>query len=380
MAKIARIPITNVYKDGDYTGLILVGPKRRPMNVILDTGSSLLAVDGRKYTPDVAGGDQVTSLAQTATYGDGSTWAGAMLKSSVTVGQAGAQVTVAAANVAVASAESSGVFGSADGILGLAYAPLDDAYQMPGPTWPGPHTAQQITATGKKVPVAPYLTQLAAEGPVSDRISFYTRRSFIHEGSGGAGDPLNQGWMIVGGGEESTDLYAGAFHTVKIMADDWYNTNLKAIRVGDTAAIAVGARGPQGMPSNSIVDSGTNTLSFGPKLLAELVSRFSPSQQAQLTPGIVENRPVPVADLRLPEWPALSFVLEGDAGDVTLAVAPGDYWQVNAPKAGLATAAIAKGTDGFTILGLPLMNGYFTIFDGEADKGRGAIKFATSKR
>jgi len=26
------------------------------------------------------------------------------------------------------------------------------------------------------------------------------------------------------------------------------------------------------------------------------------------------------------------------------------------------------------------MNGYFTIFDGEADGGRGAIKFAASKR
>jgi hypothetical protein len=32
------------------------------------------------------------------------------------------------------------------------------------------------------------------------------------------------------------------------------------------------------------------------------------------------------------------------------------------------------------ILGLPLMNGYFTIFDGEADGGRGVIRFATSKR
>ena len=35
---------------------------------------------------------------------------------------------------------------------------------------------------------------------------------------------------------------------------------------------------------------------------------------------------------------------------------------------------------GLTILGLPLMNGYYTIFDGEADHGRGVIRFAPSRR
>jgi hypothetical protein len=51
MAKSARIPITNVYMDGDYTGTICVGPERKSLNVILDTGSSALAIDARKYTP-----------------------------------------------------------------------------------------------------------------------------------------------------------------------------------------------------------------------------------------------------------------------------------------------------------------------------------------
>jgi hypothetical protein len=40
-------------------------------------------------------------------------------------------------------------------------------------------------------------------------------------------------------------------------------------------------------------------------------------------------------------------------------------------------AAITQGQAGLAILGLPLMNGYFTIFDGEADGGRGVIRFAT---
>jgi len=43
MANIARVPITNVYAGGDYTGLIQVGAKAQPMNVLLDTGSSALA-------------------------------------------------------------------------------------------------------------------------------------------------------------------------------------------------------------------------------------------------------------------------------------------------------------------------------------------------
>jgi len=57
MATVVRIPITNVYAGGDYTGVILVGPAKKPMNVLLDTGSSALALDGTKYTPDFANGD-----------------------------------------------------------------------------------------------------------------------------------------------------------------------------------------------------------------------------------------------------------------------------------------------------------------------------------
>jgi len=39
-----RIPITNVYGGGDYTATLLVGSQKKPANVILDTGSSTLAV------------------------------------------------------------------------------------------------------------------------------------------------------------------------------------------------------------------------------------------------------------------------------------------------------------------------------------------------
>jgi Eukaryotic aspartyl protease len=379
MPKVVRIPITNVYLDGAYTGQILVGPDAQKMNVMLDTGSSALALDGRKYRPNIAGGDQTTDIAQSSSYGNGGSWTGAVIRTTVAVGNGALAVSAPAVNAAIADAESANMFQGADGILGLAYAAIDDAYQMPGDTWSNQYPATRVTQ-GTATTIPPFLTQIAGLGIVSDKIAFYTRRSFIHQGGGGAADPLNQGWMILGGGEESTDLYTGAFQAAKVLADEWYNTNLKSITVGDTAPIAVRARGLMGMPSNSIVDSGTNSLNFGPTLLRTLLSRFSPSQQALLTQSISDGKPVDMGTLNLASWPTLTFVLQGDTNDVSLRVLPGDYWQVNAPASGSATAAITLGEDGLVILGLPLMNGYFTIFDGEADGGKGVIMFATSKR
>jgi len=377
MANSARIPITNVYMGGDYTGRILVGPQELPMNVILDTGSSALALNGGKYMPQLAKGDQSTSLAQTDAYGDGSTWTGAVIKTTVTVGTGNSAVTLKNANAAVAYSASANMFRSADGILGLAYAPLDDAFGMPQNTWTKKYSATQVR-TGKQSPLMPYMTQLEQEGVSSDKISFLTRRSFIHAGGGGEADPLNQGWMIVGGGEEDTDLYTGSFQTVKVLSDSWYCTNLREIIVGQTSPIAARLQGPRGMPSNSIIDSGTNSINLGGQLLQGLVSKFTAPQQ-QLLMKSMKGGAVSVNDLNLASWPTLTFVLEGDTGDVTLQVPPSNYWQVNTGKVGAAAAAITQGQDGLAILGLPLMNGYFTIFDGEADGGRGVVKFATRK-
>jgi hypothetical protein len=372
MANIARIPITNVYMDGDYTGRILVGPAQQPMNVILDTGSSALALDGHKYQP--AAGDEHTKLAQTDSYGDGSSWTGAVMNTSVVVGAGSSQVTLPNANVAVAYDASSNMFRKADGILGLAYAALDDAFQMPQDTWAQKYTATQVSQ-GTRTQIPPYLTQLAGAGVVSDIVSFYTKRSFIH--AGGANDPLNQGWMIVGGGVEATDLYTGPFQVVKVLADEWYNTNLKAVIVGNTAPIQVRPRGPRGMPSNSIVDSGTNSLNLPQSLLKAIFSKFGASQQQLLNTSVFAQHIVPTSSLQLAEWPDITFVLQGDSGDVALLVAARDYWQVDVGKAGAAMAAFTQGDPALSILGLPLMNGYFTIFDGEADGGRGVIRFAT---
>lgn len=376
MAKIARIPITNVFMGGDYTGRILIGPDQQPMNVILDTGSSALALDGKKYQPQLTGGDRSTHLAQTDSYGDGSNWTGAVINTQITIGDGASTVVLPDGNASIAYTASANMFGATDGILGLAYAPLDDAFTMPDDTWSHQYTETEVR-TGQQGVIKPYLTQLADEGVTSDKISFLTHRSFVHVGNGNENDPLNQGQMIVGGGEECTDLYTGTFQTVKVLSDDWYSTNLKSIIVGSTDPIAARLHGPKGMPSNSIVDSGTNSLNLSPQLLKAVLSKFTAAQHALLTKSILRQELVSAPDLNLSQWPTLTFVLEGDTGDVSLQVSPSDYWQVDTQNVGAAMAAITKGGVGLAILGLPLMNGYFTIFDGEADGGRGAIKFAT---
>lgn len=373
MAQIARIPITNIYMGGDYTGRILVGPNKQPMNVILDTGSSALALDGKKYK-FTAGGDKTTELAQTDSYGDGSSWTGAVIETELTIGSGNAAINLQGGNVAIAYTSSGDMWGQTDGILGLAYAPLDDAFTMPKDTWANQYTDVEVR-TGKQTTIQPYLTQLAGQSVTSDIVSFLTRRSFVHMGGGGENDPLNQGWMIVGGGQEATDLYTGTFQTVKVVSDAWYCTNLKSVIVGKSAPIAARINGPKGMPSNSIVDSGTNSLNLSPQLLNAILSKFPPAQKALLAKSI-GGALIPMSKLKLSEWPTITFVLEGSTSDVSLDVTPSDYWQVNTEKVGSAMAAITKGDPGLAILGLPLMNGYFTIFDGEADGGRGVIQFA----
>jgi hypothetical protein len=93
--------------------------------------------------------------------------------------------------------------------------------------------------------------------------------------------------------------------------------------------------------------------------------------------SILNDKLVSAAALKLASWPPLTFILQGQTADVSLKVAPSDCWQVNTEKVGTAMLATTQGDPGLAILGLPLMNGYFTIFDGEADNGRGVIKFAT---
>ncbi len=375
-----RMPITNVYMDGDYTGILYLGSQKRPANVILDTGSSTLAIDGTIYDPTKDTSAQITNIAQEVGYGDGSNWIGGVVKTDVVVGAGKQSPKLAQVSVAVAYHESRNMFGKSQGIMGLAYTKLNNAFELPGPTIPPKYTFNQIQS-GTVTYVEPYFTQLESAGMVANKFAFYTLRSMINMASAApASDPLNNGFLILGGGEESTDLYTGAFQLAHIVDDLYYNTNLKAIIVGDSSPIEISApTKASGNVSNSIVDSGTNSLSLDQGLFEQIIKKLSPSDDTTLADAMRAGY-VPMSKLNLADWPTLTFVLEGALGtDVKLEVAPANYWQSNAPKAGYATAVLFGDNGqggGPSILGLPLMNGYFTIFDRSVDRGLGAIGFA----
>jgi hypothetical protein len=380
-ATVVRIPITNVYMGGDYTGSISVGSERKTANVILDTGSSTLALDGKFYDPEQDPDAAKTRIAQEVVYGSGQ-WIGAVVLTDIGVGSDSGQTVLKKVNTAVAYLESQDMFGESNGILGLAYTKLNNAFTMPDLTWPPQYKYNQIQ-NGQVTYLDPYFTQLEAAGVVANKFAFYTQRSMISNATADpVSDPLNGGYLILGGGEESTDLYSGTFQSVRILGDEYYNTNLKAIIVGGSDPITVPppTKG-SGLTSNSIVDSGTNSLTLNQELFNTVAERFSKGYSRDLVHAMRSGY-LPMSNLKLALWPDLTFVLEGDAGDVRLTVKPETYWQINAPERGQATAPLFGDNGqlgGQSILGLPLMNGYFTIFDRSLDKGLGAIQFAARK-
>jgi len=373
--KAVRIPITNIYLGGDYTGVVNVGSQRKAANVILDTGSSTLAFDGNFYNPSRDQTASLTDIAQEIAYGSGS-WIGAVVRSDIGIGGA----DLPQVNVAVTYLESKNMFGKANGIFGLAYTQLNNAFILPGVTWPPRYHYNQIQE-GRVTFLHPYFTQLEQAGIFANKFAFYTRRSLVSRAKANpAADPLNNGFLVLGGGEESSDLYdqSKPLQKVRVLADSWYNTNLKAIVVGasDPVAVPPPTKG-SGALTNSVVDSGTKSLTLSQDLFNTVVERFSTGNNRDFVLAMRAGQ-LPMSSLNRKLWPNLVFIFEGVEGDVSLTVTPQNYWQVNSPERGYASAPLFGDHGqlyGQSILGLPLMNGYFTIFDRSADR-LGSINFA----
>jgi hypothetical protein len=378
-----RLPIANVYMDGDYTGTIYVGSQKKPVKVILDTGSSTLAIDGSFYDATKDKTAKITDIAQEVGYADGSNWVGAVVLLNVSIGSGNQSVALSQVHAAVAYHSAANMFRNSQGILGLAYTKLNNAFVMPGPTIPPKYTYNQIQ-DGKVTYVEPYFSQLETEGLVANKFAFYARRSMVNLATANpATDPLNNGFLILGGGEEETDLYTGPFQVARVVHDLYYNTNLKSITVGNTTPIQVPPpTKASGNVSNSVVDSGTNSLLLDQALFDAVALKFSPAADSTLTDAMRAGY-VPMSKLDLSDWPNITLVLEGALGpDVSLVMTPATYWQTNSPKQGFATAVISGDNGqggGQSILGLPLMNNYFTVFDRSVDRGLGVVSFAKIK-
>lgn len=382
MSTIVTIPISNVLLGSDYTGEILVGASRTTMNVILDTGSSTLAVNGQDFNPAADAGTTTTRIAQAVQYGSGS-WVGAVVRTSV--GLPGA-VSLNGVNLAVTYRESANMFGNAQGIWGLAYETLNNSYLMPANTWTHKYAANRIL-TGKQADLDPYFNQLEEAGIVANKFAFYTKRSIISAATGNpATDPVNQGVFVVGGGEEQNQFYTGSFTEVAVLDDIYYNTDLISVQVGNQAPIPAPGLPPGSPdPSNAIVDSGTNSLVIDQTLFDRILASF-----AAINPGfatllqdyaLTTGQSVDQTQINLAQWPDLTLSLQGaDGSPVTLTVTAGNYWQFDAGQQGQAIANIfgdGGQTGGMSILGLPLFSGYYTVFDRSLAGGRGVISFAT---
>jgi hypothetical protein len=402
---VIRIPITNYYGGGDYTAPVLVGGRRAPANVILDTGSSTLAVKQAAYDPRTDTDLKSTAFAQDITYGTGG-WAGPLVTTSIEMGLPGDTVTIADGALALTVAQEPDNFGLSDGILGLAYDTLNDAYSLagylgtkgvkPAVTWPWPFAlrssqsaVEQFGRFIEAMPhedVTPYFTQLVKQKLVANKFAFYTKRSTPK--SNDPNDPANHGFFVLGGGEEQTDLYQGAFLNVDVVHDVYYNTNLKAVKVGDLTQVAVAGLPAQfvdSMVSNSIIDSGTNSLSLANDAFVAIMrslGEINPDMQQiaqQAARAQNSGGGIPNAMVKLEDWPGITFIMAGEQGeDVPLVCSPQTYWQLDSFNTGMATFQIDAMGETQSILGLPLFNNYYTVFDRAMDVS-GVVRFAAMK-
>lgn len=400
MTKSETIPITNFYANGDYTAQLAVGSEGTLVNLILDTGSSTLAVKASKYSPAKDNALQPTPFAQDVSYGTGG-WAGPLVKTKVSFGANEDAIALEQAYVAITDASLPDNFGNADGILGLAYKGLNQAYNLsaflqlhnlPTSSFPWPFSVansstglsqlMSLFQTLQFEDIPPYFEQLKQETEIANKFAFYTLRSYpCLACENPEADPINQGFFVLGGGEEKVDLYSGSFLSVAVLDDLYYNVNLTAIQVGESAIQTVSplsAGLKQTLISNAIVDSGTNSLCLAPDVWTSVLAGFkavNPSFAALIQQA--SGNAIDKSTIDLSQWPTLFFILSGLNGEqVRLAVAPQTYWQFDAVAPGLAVFVIESGGMPQSILGLPLMNNYYTVFDRSLD-AYGAVRFAT---
>lgn len=411
---VLRIPITNVHYGSDYSARILIGSQQVAANVLLDTGSSTLAVVPSVYK---AAQDQhmgPSSLAQRVTYGSGA-WIGPVINTSVIIGDpAGKTAALKRVPLAITMTQAKGGFTGVDGIMGLAYQGLNTAFDLrrhltkekisPPVTFPWPFSTGGFTSRMKHFSmlvaardasharVEPYFTALESQGLATNKFAFYVLRSWVRRASARpaaiARDPMNHGLFILGGGEEETDLYSGGFSDVAVLHDVYYNTNLISVQVHGCPPVVAGRLQARyrGAVSNCIVDTGTNAL-----VLANDVCQAVIVSLQRLNPkfvGLIQRSGqggIPSSALNLAEWPDISFFLTGAGGKpVRLSCSPQTYWQDHYPAPGRSVFQIRPAGPANpvnqSVLGLPLLNNYFTVFDRSLGAGKGAVKFAALKR
>ena len=397
MPPALRIPITNIYGDGDYTAQLEVGSAGVPANFLLDTGSSTLAINSAIYDPSTDAHMAPTPLAQDVSYDTGG-WTGPVVSTDIGISAGGPALSINT-YLAVTADYEPGNFGNADGIIGLAFNSLNSAYDLSSyltemqltATYPWPFqirgssvAIRQFAQFLSRLPqqdITPYFTVLAQQGVTRNIFAFYTLRSTVTKRTADpSADPLNNGFFILGGGPEQNDLYTGEFVDVEVVDDMWYNVNLLGVQVAGSEQVdakPLTMQYAKTSKSNSIIDSGASAMVLAPDVYAAIMSSLQ-----KVNPAFAEiaqeaqQHVIPTADLTLGEWPDITFILaDKNNGPVPLTCAPSSYWQLDTPQAGQATFQISNSNGVQSILGLPLLNNYYTVFDRQQNP-YGAVRFA----
>jgi hypothetical protein len=371
MAELVRYPISNAITGNAFTLTLSVGNPAVPVNVMLDTGSSMTAVNLDPYHPEADRAAVTSDLLQSGGFTD------AKFIAAVVRTRVGLMTAAKAVPVSIPNADLGVVydirpflFGNVDGIVGLAYGGLNPASRMPANTWDTKYGPTQLGLGQSAGNLPTLIDQFASAGLITNSFAFSVGRSI----SSKVDPALNAGEFVLGGGESCTDLFTGSFASVPVLHEAYYHTNLLAIEVG-TRSIPVPATAA-GDPAvtNAFVDSGNSGIMLDGGLYRQVVDVFSalnPAFGDALKAGSRDH-----ASLGLEGWPDLRLVLQGAGGArVTLTVEPDDYWQLDGYGAGIATCGLTTGTAphaGQSILGLPLLAGHYVVFD----RGTGVMKFA----
>ena len=411
MPKSIELPITLAYAKGGYSVAAELGSRRQRANLLLDTGSSTLAVLPHAYDPARDEAVAATPVAQQVTYGAG-TWSGPVLRTRLAFGSGEHARGIDDADVARIESNAQAYY-DADGIFGLAYAGLDTAHDCtqlldereinPTHTWPWPFatsTAEELSAFKSllrqqpAVTLKPCFSALEEEGVLRNLFALRIGRALVHVLDDAAtpeqlaADPLNDGLLILGGGEHCQDHYDGPMHSIRIVHDLYYNANLIAVSVGGGTRIAAPPLKDADLKraaSNAIFDTGCSFLILQQSIYDAVIAAFAehdprlPELIEQFTTAFAKQQGIPNTAVDFDQWPDLHFILEGVNGaEVQLNCTPACYWQRNAMQAGQAYFLLARQLPRWadqSILGLPLMAHRYLVFDRRV-QGNGVLRVA----
>ncbi|MBL8296889.1 MAG: A1 family peptidase [Rhodanobacteraceae bacterium] len=413
--RFLRLSTSLAYARGGYSVALSLGSEGDSVNVLLDTGSSSLAVTKERYKPQRDSLLSPTPYAQRINYGKGRL-AGPVLRTHVGVGDRDERRGVDAVALTYVEGEVPYFFRDADGILGLAYRHLNTAYDLttlleadghnPALTWPWPYAELDASAQAEffeqlrqqpRLALQPLFSALEAHDIFADVFALTVRRSVAHVLDEDAsteqlhGNPLNRGTLVLGGGEECQDLYDGAFADLRVVDDIYYNVNLLSVQVGDQDPIPapkLEEKYTAGSASNAIIDTGSSFVMLEGTVYDAVIAAFGvhdprlPELVTQFNDAFANNRGLPNSAIRFADWPVLRLRFEApDGSETCLRCDPSNYWQHNGFYARQSVFLLLRQVPGWpnqSVLGLPLMADCYVVFD-RSNGEHGRVRFARAQ-